>query len=116
MAFSTGDWGGAFMHPIMKHYRHKKERGERHPDELPEHINIVSVTLLTDDEIDEHDADPDSDFDIEELSVLGEGNLPWLVTMSFVADGSPYEFLVYSDEEPSESWLKGVLSRYFTPS
>ena len=116
MTFSqSNDWGGLFLHPMMKHYRHKKEKDERHPHELPEHITINSVTQLTDDEVEEHDEDIESDFPIDELEQLGDGAIPWLVTMSFIGYKTPYEFVVNSDEEPTHDELKQMLARYFIP-
>lgn len=99
-------WRGAFANPIMKHYRHDKAPGERHPEELPEHINIVSVTQLTDDEVGYYES---------MLEILGDSGIPWLVEMSFVADSGTYEFVVYLKNKPDAARLKSMLADYFTP-
>lgn len=81
---------------------------------MPDHINIEYITELTDEEINEHDEDPESDFEINELEQLGEGSRAWLVGHGWVADEGTYEFVVWSDDRPDEDEVKGLVVSYYS--
>lgn len=115
MIFSgSSDWGGVFHNPIIKHQVHKKKKGERHPHHLPDHIEIRGITELTDEEIEEHDDDPESDFEIDELVHLGDGSRGWLIQHGWVATEETYEFVVWANEEPTEAEAKRFIITYYS--
>lgn len=116
-SLTSSEWQGAFL-PFNKHYRHRKAPGERHPEELPEHIDILSVTMLDDDEIDEDELDLELDVPLDELVQLGTGPIPYLVIMQFKGDSPErvYAFIVNADGTPQSDYaLRRLVASHFVP-
>lgn len=98
-------WRGAFLNPIMKH--------RDYCGDITNHFVVKSITQLDDDEIAEYEEDMETDLLVEELEQVGDGGIPWLVTIGFIDDTSQdYYFVVWSDSGEDEGVtdiLAGVL-------
>src|SRR5690606_3540793 len=89
-------WNGAFASPLRKH--------RDYCGDIRNHIMAREEPLMLDDAeasrlASSGEEEDDESIDVEEL---GEGDIPWLCTISFTKDeDSEYEFIIWSDEEPS---------------
>lgn len=86
---SNDFWAGAFV----KHRYHPKTK---HPEHLPNHVQIVSMTLLDDEERVDYDEDIENDLQLDMLTELGDGEAQYLVAVHFAGDepDMKYDYIV----------------------
>lgn len=93
---SDGFWRGTFEPPLTKHRYHPNER---HPEHLPDHIRIMEVIQLDDDEIKAYDEDFQSEYSYEMLTQLGDGPIQYLVSVGFEPVGEKlYDYVIWMDK------------------
>jgi hypothetical protein len=80
-------WNGMFWPTTTKHRHHPKTH---HPQHLINHLKVDSIEPI--DSVDEG------------LTILGDGEIEWLIRIHFIENESEkYEYIYESDEEPSEN-------------
>lgn len=93
-------WNGAFASPLRKH--------RLYTGSIENHIDIASITQLDADE--EQELMDEFENAESDLVIIGDGDISWLVRVGFNGeDATLYEFVIQSDEEPSEEEAKALI-------
>jgi hypothetical protein len=88
----SDDWGGKFL-PLVKH--------DLGTGDIRQHVKVVSITQLDDDEIADYDEDSENDMEFEDLLQLGDGPVQYLVSVLFSGEG-PYDYVVWGPADEAE--------------
>lgn len=95
------NWNGLFTPPLRKH---RLGTGD-----IKNHIEIKHVEKLDDPD----DLPEDAGDELGQITELGVGDIPWLVTIGWVASGdTEYEYIILSDEKPSDDQAQGMIAEY----